>query len=63
MKNILFQQIAPLAAISIVFIINNKLELENKKLKEKIDLYEIQLKTEKNLYKLCDTERNSLKLK
>jgi hypothetical protein len=62
MKNLLFQQIVPLVAISIVFVFNHKLDLENKKLKEKIDLYEIQLKTEKNLYKLCDNERNSLKL-
>jgi hypothetical protein len=63
MKNLLISQIAPLVAISVVFIFNNKLELENKKLKDKVNLYEVQLKLEKNLYNLCDSERNSLKIK
>ena len=61
MKNLLISQIAPLVAISVVFIFNKKLESENKKLKDKADFYEVQLKLEKNLYRLCDSERNSLK--
>ncbi len=48
-------------AIGVVFFFNHKLDLENKRLKESIDFYKIQLKTEKNLYRLCDSERNSLK--
>ncbi len=61
MKNLLINQIVPLTAIGVVFFFNHKLELENKRLKESIDFYKIQLKTEKNLYRLCDSERNSLK--
>ena len=61
MKGLLFSQIIPLTSIGIMFFFNFKLELENKKLKEAIDFYKIQLKIEKNLYKLCDSERNNLK--